>query len=119
MPYLFTNSNGALLSNLEKNIPLKEKKWYNEISSKIIGRRNNMSFADWVYLLLGGYLILMGLLGVNLKILWLTITFRIKFYDFEDLYGRTFARILFIVMGALVLVFHFMIMSELESFIGI
>jgi len=46
-----------------------------------------MSFADWVYLLLGGYLILMGLLGVNLKILWLTITFRIKFYDFEDLYG--------------------------------
>lgn len=74
-----------------------------------------MSFGDWMYLLLGGYLILMGLLGINLKILWLTWTFRIKFYDFEDLYGRTFARILFVLLGVLILVFHFYIMSELAS----
>jgi len=77
-----------------------------------------MSLADWVYGLLGGYLILMGLLGVNLKIIWLTITFKIKFYDFEDLYGRTFARILFIVIGVLILIFHFMIMSEVGSIFG-
>ena len=74
-----------------------------------------MSFSDWLYAVIGGYLLLMGLLGVNLKVIWITITFRIKFYDFEDLYGRTFARILFIIIGALVLVFHFVIFRQIGS----
>jgi hypothetical protein len=78
-----------------------------------------MSFSDWLYAVIGGYLLLMGLLGVNLKIIWVTITFRIKFYDFEDLYGRTFARILFIIIGALVLVFHFVIFRQIGSLFAI
>jgi|GEM_PF-3331008 hypothetical protein len=78
-----------------------------------------MSFSDWLYAVIGGYLLLMGILGVNLKIIWLTITFRVKFYDFEDLYGRTFARILFIIIGALVLVFHFVIFRQIGSLFAI
>lgn len=74
-----------------------------------------MSLSDWLYAVLGGYLILMGLLGVNLKIFWLTITFRLKFYDFEDLYGRTAARILFILIGAGVLFFHFYLMKNMTQ----
>lgn len=75
-----------------------------------------MNTSDWIYALIGGYLILMGILGINLKIIWITFTFRIKFYDFEDLYGRTAGRILFIILGVLILVFHFVIMKSLLSY---
>jgi len=74
-----------------------------------------MSFSDWMYLLIGGYLIIMGILGINLKIIWITFTLRIKFYDFEYLYGRTAARILFIIIGGLLLIFHFYIVKNLFS----
>lgn len=69
-----------------------------------------MNPSDWIYGIIGGYLILMGILGVNLKLIWITFTLKIKFYDFEDLYGRTFGRILFIILGIMVLIFHFVIM---------
>jgi len=72
-----------------------------------------MSFSDWIYILIGGYLIIMGLLGINLKIIWITFTLRIKFYDFEDLYGRTAGRIMFIILGGLILIFHFYIVKNL------
>lgn len=72
-----------------------------------------MSATDWIYLLIGGYLLIMGILGINLKVIWITFTLRVKFYDFEYLYGRTGARIMFILFGILILVFHFVIMRNL------
>jgi hypothetical protein len=70
-----------------------------------------MTPSDWIYGIVIGYLLIMGILGV----IWLTITFRIKVYDFEYLYGRTFARILFIFLAILIYVFHFVIMKSITS----
>lgn len=72
-----------------------------------------MTTTDWFYVLIAAYLIIMGLLGINLRIIWITITFKIKVYDFEDLYGRTAGRILFIILGVFILIFNFVIMKSL------
>lgn len=69
--------------------------------------------ADWVYLIIGGYLVVMGITGINLNIIWITFRLKIKFYDFGYLYGRTMGRILFIILGALILIFHFVISKSL------
>ena len=74
-----------------------------------------MTVSDWIYAILIGYLVIMGILGINLRVIWLTITFRIKVYDFEYLYGRTFARILFIIIAILIYLFHFVIMKSITS----
>lgn len=78
-----------------------------------------MTTSDLVYGIIGGYLILMGIIGLNLKVIWVTLTFKIKIYDFEYLYGRTFARILFVVLGGLVLIFHFVLMNSIKDAIQI
>ncbi len=72
-----------------------------------------MNASDWIYGIIGGYLVIMGILGINLKVIWITFTFRVKVYDFEYLYGRTLGRILFIVFGMMILVLHFYIFNNL------
>ena len=64
---------------------------------------------SWIYTIIGIYLILMGILGLNLKVIYLTLTFKIRVYDFEDLYGRTAGRIIFIFLGILFLIFPLII----------
>jgi len=83
---------------------------YNEIR-----RGGIMTPADWVYAILIGYLLLMAILGINLKVIWITIMLKVRFYDFEDLYGRTFARILFVIIAGLVYLFHFVVMKSITS----
>lgn len=77
-----------------------------------------MNFTDWIYAIIGGYLLIMGLTGINLTLIWITFTLRIKFIDMEYLYGRTGARIIFILLGILILVFRFVIVKYLFSFAG-
>ena len=72
----------------------------------------------WIYTVIGVYLLLMGVLGINLKVIWITITFKIKVYDFEELYGRTPGRILFIFLGSLILIFKFVIIDGMSDFLG-
>lgn len=74
---------------------------------------------SWIYTAIGSYLILMGVLGVNLRIIWITLTFKIKIYDFEELYGRTPGRIFFIILGSLVLIYKFFIAGNILSSLGI
>ena len=76
-----------------------------------------MTPADWIYGIVIVYLLIMGILGINLKVIWLTITFRIKVYDFEYLYGKTFARILFIFLAGLIYVFHFILMKSITTIV--
>lgn len=78
-----------------------------------------MSVSDFIYMIIGGYLILMGLLGINLRLIWITVTLKIKIYDFEDLYGRTAARILFIIVGIMVLVYYFYVVKPFSGITGI
>ncbi|QMS85320.1 hypothetical protein [Candidatus Xianfuyuplasma coldseepsis] len=75
-----------------------------------------MNFGDWMYVLIGGYLIIMGLTGINLTLIWITFTLRIKFIDMEYIYGRTGARVIFILLGAALLVFRFVLSKYLFSF---
>lgn len=77
-----------------------------------------MTTSDFIYGFLGVYLILMGVLGINLRVIWLSITFKIKVYDFEYLYGRTAARILFIILGIMILVFYFLIVKSFGDIMG-
>ncbi len=71
-----------------------------------------MSMSDWMYILLAAYLIIMGILGINLKVLWITFTLRVKVYDFEYLYGQTAARIMFILLGASILLVRFVLFKD-------
>ena len=75
-----------------------------------------MSLSEWMYIIIGSYLIIMGVTAINLKVIWITITFKVKVFDFADLYGEGAARIIFIILGILILVFKFVIM---KGFTGI
>lgn len=66
-----------------------------------------MNIIDWLYILFGAWFIICGILGIFMYLIWITFTFKIKVYDLEYLYGRTAARIVYIVIGVLVLLFHF------------
>ena len=74
-----------------------------------------MGFTDWIYAVIIVYLLIMGLLGINLKVIWITLTLKVKVYDFEYLYGRTFGRILFIILALLLYLFQFVIMNSITS----
>ncbi len=63
---------------------------------------------DYIYYVIGGYFILAGILGTGMYLLWLTFSFRLKFYDLETLYGRTGARVFCIIFGILVVILKYL-----------
>ena len=74
---------------------------------------------DYIHYIIGGYFILAGILGVGMYFIWITLRFRIKFYDLESLYGRTGARIFCIILGIVIILFGYLInaiTSNLWSF---
>ncbi|MCF7925977.1 MAG: hypothetical protein K9L74_00170 [Candidatus Izimaplasma sp.] len=59
--------------------------------------------SQYIYYIIGGYFLLAGFLGVGMYLIWITLRFRIKFYDLEALYGKTGARIICIILGLLII----------------
>jgi hypothetical protein len=72
-----------------------------------------MSWNDWFIVLISAWFIICGVLGMFMYLIWITITFKIKVYDLEYLYGRTAARIIYITIGAIILIYHFYIKPSL------
>ncbi len=60
-----------------------------------------------IYYIIGGYYVVAGILGVGMYFIWITFRFRIKIYDFQDLYGTIGARILCIILGILIALFGY------------
>lgn len=78
-----------------------------------------MNTADYLYIALSVYFIVFGLLGTNMIVIWITMLLKVKVYDLEYLYGRTAARIVYILLGIGVLVYRFVIIDYIMYNLGI
>lgn len=65
-------------------------------------------WTDYIYYIVGAYFILAGVLGIGMYLIWITFRFRVKFYNLEELYGRTGARIFCVLLGILIILFKYL-----------
>lgn len=68
-------------------------------------------WSSYLYYVIGGYYILAGILGVGMYFIWITLRMRVKFYDLEELYGSTGARIFCIILGVMIILFKYLVSS--------
>ena len=78
-----------------------------------------MGTGDYIYIAIALYFFIFGLLGTNMILIWITMLLKVKVYDLEYLYGRTAARIVYILFGVGVLFYRFVVVDYLMYNLGI